>query len=54
MNGFKYALQVFIANLKAKLQVYGIFYDRKNMILKKKIIQIINLKINLIVLIKKL
>ena len=29
VNGFKYALQVFIANLKAKLQVYGIFYDRK-------------------------
>ena len=29
VNGMKYALQVFIANLKAKLQAYGIFYDRK-------------------------
>ena len=25
----KYALQVFIANLKAKIQTYGIFYDQK-------------------------
>jgi 2-polyprenyl-3-methyl-5-hydroxy-6-metoxy-1,4-benzoquinol methylase len=29
VNGLKYALQVFIANLKAKVQKYGIFYDRK-------------------------
>jgi len=29
VNGMKYALQVFIANLKAKIQPYGIFYDRK-------------------------
>lgn len=29
VNGMKYALQVFIANLKAKIQAYGIFYDRK-------------------------
>ena len=29
VNGFKYAFQVFVANLKAKLQVYGIFYDKK-------------------------
>ena len=29
VNGFKYAFQVFKANLKAKLQNYGIFYDRK-------------------------
>ena len=29
VNGLKYAFQVFIANLKAKVQKYGIFYDRK-------------------------
>ena len=29
VNGLRYAFQVFIANLKAKLQKYGIFYDRK-------------------------
>ena len=29
VNGLTYALQVFIANLKAKVQKYGIFYDRK-------------------------
>ncbi len=29
VNGLKYAYQVFVANLKAKLQSYGIFYDRK-------------------------
>ncbi len=29
VNGFKYAFQVFRANIKAKLQSYGIFYDRK-------------------------
>ena len=29
VNGFKYAFQVFFANFKAKLQNYGIFYDRK-------------------------
>ncbi len=29
VNGFKYAFQVLIANLKAKIQRYGIFYDRK-------------------------
>ena len=29
VNGLRYALQVFIANLKAKVQKYGIFYDRK-------------------------
>ena len=29
VNGFKYAWQVFIANLKAKIQRFGIFYDRK-------------------------
>ena len=35
VNGLKYAFQVFIANLKAKLQNYGIFYDRKFDIKKK-------------------
>ena len=29
VNGLRYALQVFIANIKAKVQKYGIFYDRK-------------------------
>ena len=29
VNGFKYAYQVFVANIKAKLQKLGIFYDRK-------------------------
>ena len=29
VNGLKYAYQVFITNLKAKLQGVGIFYDRK-------------------------
>jgi len=29
VNGLRYALQVFVANLKAKIQKYGIFYDRK-------------------------
>ncbi len=29
VNGFKYAFQVFIGNLKAKLQSLGVFYDRK-------------------------
>ena len=29
VNGFRYAFQVFIANAKAKVQKYGIFYDRK-------------------------
>ena len=29
VNGLRYAFQVFIANLKAKIQKYGIFYDRK-------------------------
>ena len=29
VNGLKYAFQVFIASLKAKIQKYGIFYDRK-------------------------
>lgn len=29
VNGLKYAFQVFVANLKAKIQKYGIFYDRK-------------------------
>ena len=29
VNGLKYAYQVFIINLKAKLQEVGIFYDRK-------------------------
>tara|TARA_B110000971_G_scaffold221405_1_gene268387 strand:- start:1337 stop:2830 length:1494 start_codon:yes stop_codon:yes gene_type:complete len=29
VNGLKYAYQVFITNLKAKLQEVGIFYDRK-------------------------
>jgi glycosyltransferase involved in cell wall biosynthesis len=35
VNGLKYAFQVFIANLKAKLQNYSIFYDRKFDIKKK-------------------
>jgi glycosyltransferase involved in cell wall biosynthesis len=29
VNGLRYAFQVFLANLKAKVQKYGIFYDRK-------------------------
>ena len=29
VNGLRYAFQVFIANAKAKVQKYGIFYDRK-------------------------
>lgn len=29
VNGLKYAFQVFVINLKAKLQELGIFYDRK-------------------------
>ena len=29
VNGLKYAYQVFMGNLKAKLQKFGIFYDRK-------------------------
>lgn len=29
VNGFRYAYQVFITNLKAKLQELGIFYERK-------------------------
>ena len=29
VNGMKYAFQVFIANIKAKFQPYGIFYDPK-------------------------
>ena len=29
VNGLKYAFQVFIENLKAKIQKYGIFYNRK-------------------------
>ena len=29
VNGLKYAWQVFIENLKAKIQKYGIFYNRK-------------------------
>ena len=35
VNGLKYAFQVFVANLKAKLQNYSIFYDRKFDIEKK-------------------
>ena len=35
VNGLKYAFQVFLANLKAKLQNYSIFYDRKFDIKKK-------------------
>jgi glycosyltransferase involved in cell wall biosynthesis len=29
VNGIKYAFQVFVANIKAKFQSYGIFYDPK-------------------------
>ncbi len=36
VNGIKYAFQVFIANIKAKLQSYGIFYDPKYDFNKKK------------------
>ena len=35
VNGLKYAFQVFLLNLKAKLQNYSIFYDRKFDIKKK-------------------
>ncbi len=37
VNGLKYAYQVFIANFKAKLQSFGIFYDRKYDLINKKV-----------------
>jgi len=36
VNGIKYAYQVFIANIKAKFQSYGIFYDPKYDLNEKK------------------